>query len=108
MHEIIADLRRDHDFIPLVWECLRDQLFAETVSVRVGCIEQRDTEVERLVHQRDRLALGKISPPTCGNGPQTKTDFADRQFRVFVSAETHEVKIKRSTSNAQHPTLKLK
>src|SRR5206468_2485522 len=57
MYEIVTDFGRDHDFIPLVWECLRDQLFAETVSVRVSSIEQSDTEVECLVHQRDRFAL---------------------------------------------------
>ena len=69
MDKIVADLGRDHDFVPLIWERLRDQFFAQSVSVRVSCIEQCDAEIERLVHERDRFALGKISPPSGGNRP---------------------------------------
>ena len=76
MHEIVTNFCRDHDFIPLVWKRLRDQLFAQSVSVRIGGVEQCDTEIERLVHERNRFAFGEISPPTSGNRPQTKADLA--------------------------------
>src|SRR5207247_7748082 len=71
-------------------------------------IEQRDTEIKRLMHQCDRFALGKISPPTGGNRPQTKANFAHRQVSILVRAKAHGVKVKRSTSKAQHPTPRLK
>src|SRR6266487_3811215 len=59
---------------------LRDQFFAQPVSVRIGCIEKRDPEIERLVHQRNRFALGELPPPGRGNRPQPKADFAHRQL----------------------------
>src|SRR5438094_34966 len=76
MHKIVADLGRDHDFIPLVRERLCDQFFAETISVCIGRIEQSDAEIECPVYERNRFALGEISPPTCRNRPHAETDFA--------------------------------
>ena len=61
--KIVADLGRDHDFIALIRKRLRDQFFAQSVAVGVGCIEKRDAEIERLVHERDRFALREIPPP---------------------------------------------
>src|SRR5437660_5736147 len=87
--EIITDLGRDRDFIALFWERLGNQFFAQPVSISVGRVEERNSEIERLVHQCDRFALGKISPPAGGNRPQTKADLADGQVRVFVSAKLH-------------------
>ena len=87
--KIVADLGRDHDFIALVRERLGDQFFAQAVSVGIGGIEQRDPEIERLVHKRNRLALGEIPPPTGRNRPKTKADFADGELGVFVSAKAH-------------------
>ncbi len=78
MNEIVTDLGRDHDFVPLIRERLGNQFFAQTISVGVSRIEQGDTEIERLVHERDRFAFGKISPPAGGNRPQTKADLANR------------------------------
>ena len=60
---------------------------------------KRDAEIERLVHQRDRFALGKISPPTGGNRPQTKADLADGEIGILVSPELH--KRKYLTTEAQ-------
>ena len=89
MNKIVSDLGRDHDFIPLVWKCFRDQFFAETSAVGISRIEQSDAEIECLVHERDCFPFGKISPPAGGNCPQTKTDFAHGQVCVLVSAKTH-------------------
>ena len=61
--EVVADLGRDHDFVALLRESLRDQLFAQAVAVGVGGVKERDAEIERLVHERDRFAFGEISPP---------------------------------------------
>ncbi len=93
MNKIVANLCRNHDLIPLIRESFRDQFFAQSVSVRVSGIEERDAEIKRFVHQRDRFALGKISPPTCRNRPQTKADFADSQIGILVSAKLHKPKI---------------
>ena len=89
MNKIVTNLGCDHHLVPLVWECLRNQLFAQSVAVRVGCIEERDAEIERLVHERDRFAFGKIPPPPSGNRPQTKADLADRQVGVLVIPKAH-------------------
>src|SRR5437879_11844505 len=63
MHEIIANLRRDGYFVALFRKRFGDQLLAQTVSVSVRRVEQRDAEIERLVHERNRFALREISPP---------------------------------------------
>ena len=103
--EIVADLRRDHDFVALLRERLRDQLFAEAVAVSIGGIEERDAEIERLVHERDRFAFGELAPPAGRNGPEAEADFADVQVGVFVGAEAH-IEKKRSTSNVERSTSK--
>src|SRR6266478_10045800 len=87
--EIITDLGRDRDFIALFWERLGNQFFAQPVAIRVGRIEQGDTEIERLMHERDRFALGKISPPTSRDRPKTEADLAYRKVGVFISAMAH-------------------
>src|SRR5262245_5301785 len=89
MHKIVADLGRDHDLIPLIRESFRDQLFAQSVAVRVSRIEQRNPEIECLMHQRDRLSLSKISPPTSRNRPQTEADLTHGQVCIFVSPKAH-------------------
>src|SRR5438270_8660653 len=89
MHEIVSDLRRDHDFVPLFLKCLGDQLLAQSVSISISRVEQRDAEIECLMHQRNRFAFGEISPPTRGNCPEPKPDLANRQVGVLVSAESH-------------------
>src|ERR1700688_2254653 len=89
MYKIVADLGRDHDFVSLIWERLRDQFFAQSVSVRISRIEESDAEVKRVMHQRNRFALGEISPPTGGDCPQAEPDFADRQVGIFVCAKAH-------------------
>src|SRR6476646_10146120 len=43
------------------------------VAVAVG-VGQCHTEVERFVHERDRFALGTISPPPSRNRPQTEAN----------------------------------
>ena len=78
MNEIVPNLGRDRDFIPLIRERFGDQFFTQSISVRIGCIEQSNSEIECLVHQCYCFAFGKISPPTGGDGPQTKANFADR------------------------------
>ena len=87
--KIVADLGRDHDFIALIRKCLRDQFFAQAVAVGIGGIEKSHAEIERLVHERDRLALGEISPPAGGDRPKTEADFADLQVGVLVGAKAH-------------------
>ena len=67
--KIVADLGRDHDFIALIWKCLRDEFFAQAVAIGVGGIEKCDAQIERLVHKRNRLALCKSSPPAGGDRP---------------------------------------
>ena len=42
------------------------------------------------MHQRDRFALGEISPPASRNRPQTETNLADRQVCILVSPKKHE------------------
>jgi hypothetical protein len=69
------------------------------IPVCVGCVKQRDAEVERLMHQPDRFAFSKISPPAGGNCPQTKTNLAHGQVSIFVSPETHETYL--TTENAE-------
>src|SRR5260370_41163168 len=63
VHEIVADLGCDGYFIALFWERLGDQFLAQTVAISIGCIEQSNSEIERLVHQRDRFALSELAPP---------------------------------------------
>jgi hypothetical protein len=81
MHEIISDFRGDHDLVALPAKGLGDEFFAASVSVSVGCIEQRHTEIKRLVHQRDRIFVRVISPPTGRNRPQAEPHFAHQQVR---------------------------
>jgi hypothetical protein len=104
MHKIVADLRRDGDFAALFRECLRDQLFTQAIAVSVSRVEQRDTEVECFVHERDRLALGKISPPTGRDRPETEPDLAHRQVSIPVSAKLHTRTLVGSAENVQRPT----
>src|ERR1700692_3586572 len=101
MYIIVADLCREHDFFSLIWERLRDQFFAQSVSVRISRIEESDAEVECVMHQRNRFALGEISPPTGGNCPQAEPAFADRQVGIFVSAETHDPSLANEGWNVQ-------
>src|SRR5437879_8507169 len=103
MNKIVSNLGCDHDFIPLVRERFRDQLFAQTVAIGISRIEQGDAEIERSLHERNRFAFGKISPPAGGNRPQTKADLANRQISVFVSAKLHRLSLNArcSTLNAQ-------
>src|SRR4029077_18668438 len=89
MHKIVANFRRNHDSIPLFWERLRDQFFAQSIPIGISRIEQRDAKIESLVHDPNRSALGKIPPPAGRNRPQTKADFAHSQIGIFVSAKTH-------------------
>src|SRR6266513_331539 len=63
MDEIVSDLGRDRDLIALFWERLGNQLLAQSVAVSISRIKERNAEIERLVHQCDRFAFGKISPP---------------------------------------------
>ena len=87
--EIVADLRRDHDFIALVRKSLRDQLFAQAIPVGIGRVEERNAEIEGLVHERDRLAFGELSPPAGRDRPQAKAHFAHAEVGVFVGAKAH-------------------
>src|SRR5207244_119392 len=74
----------------------RDQLLAESIAVSVSCVKKSDAEIERLVHERDRFALGKISPPAGGDRPESKSDFADLELGVLVSAKLHREGVERS------------
>src|SRR5439155_20089193 len=87
--KIVAALRRDQAIVSLARKRFRNKLFAQSVSVRIGCIEQRNAEVERLVHEGNRFALREISPPPGGNRPQTETNFAHCEVSVVVSPELH-------------------
>src|SRR4029453_1208505 len=91
VHKIVADLRSDPDLIPLIRDRLRDQLFAQSVSVRVSRVEQSDAEIKALVHESNRFAFGKVSPPPSGNRPQSEADLANGQVGVFVCPKTHTV-----------------
>ena len=75
LDEIVADLGRNRDLVALFRERLRDQFLAQSIAVGVGCIEEGNAEIERLVHERDRFALGKVSPPAGRNRPETEPDF---------------------------------
>src|SRR5436190_16206604 len=59
------------------------------------------------MHQRDRFAFSEISPPARGNCPQTKTNLAHRQIRIFVSPETHCQTLANEVDNVQYPTPKV-
>ena len=87
--KIIADFCCDHDLIALVRKCLRDQLFAQAISIGIGGIEERNSEIERLVHESDRLALRKLAPPSGRDRPEAEPDLADAQFSILVGAKTH-------------------
>src|SRR5205823_5810130 len=87
--EVIADLGRDRDLVALFRERFRDQLLAQSVAVSVSCIEKGNSEIERLVHERDCFALGEISPPTGRDRPETEADLADFKIGVLVSAKLH-------------------
>src|SRR5438876_4394787 len=89
MDEIVSDLGRDRDFIALFWERLGNQFFAQPVSISVGRVEERNSEIERLVHECDRFAFGEASPPAGGDRPETEPDFTYGEVGIFVSAELH-------------------
>src|SRR5258708_1054283 len=63
VHEIVADLGCVGYFIALFWRVFGDEFLGETVGISIGCIEQSNSELERLVHQRDRFALSELAPP---------------------------------------------
>jgi hypothetical protein len=88
-HKIVSHFGCYHDFIALFRKRLRNQLLAQSVPVSVGRVEKRDSEIERLMHERDRLAFREISPPAGGNGPEPKADFAYGEVGVFVRPEAH-------------------
>src|SRR5256885_5516187 len=93
MDKIVANLCRNHDFIPLIRKRFRDQFFAQPVSVSVGCVEKCYAQIKGLMHERDRFALGEISPPTGGNRPQPKANFAHRQVRASIRTKAHDERI---------------
>ena len=55
----------------------------------LGAVVQDQRQVERLAHQRQRLALGVIAPPAGGNGPQAEAHLADGQIGIAVRPEFH-------------------
>src|SRR5438067_3117994 len=102
--EIVTNFCCDCDLVTLFRKRFRDKLLAQAVSIGISRIKKSNAEIERLVHERDRFALGKISPPTGGNRPKSKSDFAHSKVGIFVSTEAHRLELKRSIHNAQHPT----
>src|SRR5205085_7527839 len=97
-NKIVSDLGSDDNFVALFWERFRDQLFTEPIAIGIGGIAKRDAQIERLVHERDRFALRKLSPPTGRDCPEPKSDFADTEVGVFVSTEAHWARL---TSNVK-------
>ena len=84
-----SEPRIDSPCLVAITERFRDQLFAQSVSVRISRIKKNYTEIERFVHQCDRFALGEISPPTGRNRPQPEADLAYSQVGVLVRSEAH-------------------
>src|SRR4029077_1464152 len=91
MHKIITDFRGDHDLVALPAKSLCDEFFTASVSVGVGRIEQRDAQIKRLVHQRDRISVRVISPPTGRNRPQAEPHFAHPKVRSSKVTILHSV-----------------
>src|SRR5206468_12156368 len=91
MDEIVPDLGRNHDFIPPRRERFGDQFFTQAISVSISRIEQRDAEIECLMHEGNRFALSEIPPPTGRNRPQSEADFAHGKVGIFVSAKAHTI-----------------
>ena len=96
--EIVADFGRDDDFVALLRETPWRSVLRSAVSIGIGGIEERDAEIERLVHERDRFAFGELSPPAGRNCPEAEADFADFEIGVFVGSKAHSKEVKRSTS----------
>ena len=89
MHKIVADLRRYHNLITLVGKRLGDQLFAQSISVGISCIEERNTEIEGLPQKIDGLLLSEAAPPSCRHRPHPKSDFAYGKIGISISAIIH-------------------
>src|ERR1700730_16449772 len=96
MNKIVADFCGDSDFLALIRKRFGDQFLAQAVAVGIRGIEKGDAKVEGLVHERDRFTLGKISPPTGRNCPESEADFAHCQVGVLVGAKFHRRRIERS------------
>ena len=85
VHEILADLGGDHDPRALGWwEGLGNELLAPSVAVGVGSVKERDAEIGGLPHEEYRFLVGKVSPPSRGDSPETEADFTDLEIRVVV------------------------
>ena len=87
--KIVADLGRNHDLVALFGERPGDELLAVAVAVGISGIEKRDAEIERLVHERDRLAFREVAPPAGRDGPKSKTDFRDAKVGLRQCAKFH-------------------
>src|SRR5439155_25812277 len=88
-NEIITNIGGDHDFVAIFRKRFGDVFLAQTVSVSIGGIERGDAQVERLVHERERLAFSVIPPPPGRDRPHSEADFTDGQVSVLVSAKFH-------------------
>src|SRR5205823_5058277 len=88
-NEIITNFGGDHDLVAIFRKRFGDVFLAQTVSVGVRGIEQRNAEIERLAHKRERLAFSVIPPPPGRDRPHSEADFTDGQVSVLVSAKFH-------------------
>src|SRR5205814_1811573 len=75
--EVVANLCRNDDLVSLFWKSFGNQFFTAAISVGVGGIEKRHAQIERLMHEADRLAFSEIAPPASRDCPKTKADRAD-------------------------------
>ena len=52
-------------------------------------MDEKYCSTSNALHKHNRLALGKVSPPTSRNRPEPESDFAHGYVSIFVSAKLH-------------------
>jgi hypothetical protein len=87
--EIVAELRRVYDAVAAIGEGLAELLFAPTVAVGVGGVEERDAGVERRVHQSDGFLVRERPPPAGRGRPQAEADDAHGNVGLRVGPVLH-------------------
>ena len=85
----VPELRRDHDLVAAAGDRLADELLVRDRAVHVGRVEEGDSELERALDRRDRLALvggrrrTRTSPCSRARAPRPRAP-AFPSFRVSI------------------------
>src|SRR5918995_3148074 len=91
--ELIAELGRELDLVPVAREHPADQLLVGASPVRVAGVEEADPQLERPQQQALPLGLAHVTPPIGAQGPGAEPDLGRLEVGVPEAAAAHAVSL---------------